>query len=183
MKRKSKFEIVGAILILIILLVFLWWLFARNQPTPETTLPPTTEQAGEGAGTVVAPVEPHVAVTTAPTIARSFVERLGSFSTESDYKNIDDVMSMASAGLQNKLKALKATALKSPAKTYYGVSTRVVTLETATETETTATINITTSRTESVNDPRSKSTRYQDVTLNLVKSGNTWLVEDYQWVE
>ncbi len=183
MERKKKFEVVGALLVLVALAFLLWWLLGRGTTEPTTNLPTTTEQAGETPTETPTTSEPRIQATTAPTIARAFVERLGSFSTESGYKNIDDVMILASAGLQNDLKNLKASALKSPAKSYYGVSTRVVTIETESESAQNASIKITTSRTESINDPRSQTVRYQDITLNLVKSGNTWLVEDYSWLE
>ncbi len=183
MERRKKLEIVGSILLLIALVVFLWWLLTKDtidtSPLPSTT----AGQIIEPTAVTVEPIPPHVAVTTASTIARVFVERLGSFSSESGYTNIDDVMIMASDSLQNELKNLKEKAIKSQGDSYYGVSTRVISLKVESETESTASIKITTSRTESVNDPLSKEVRNQEIVLNLVKSDNTWLVEDYFWQE
>lgn len=183
MERRTKLEVTGAVLLLIILVVFLWWLLTKDTVSPSTLPPTTAEQTTEQPVVSTTPVPPHVAITTAPTVARSFVERLGSFSSESGYTNIDDVMVMASASLQSELRNLKTQALKSQSDAYYGVSTRVISLATESETATTATVKITTSRTESIGDPRSKAVRNQDISLSLVKDGNTWLVEDYAWSE
>lgn len=183
MERRKKLEITGAVLLLILLLVFLWWLLTKEAVSPSQLPPTTAEQTQPQPAVSITPVPPHVAITTAPTIARSFVERLGSFSSESGYTNIDDVMVLASTSLQSELRNLKAQALKSQSDAYYGVSTRVISLATESETETTAAITITTSRIESIGDPRSKEVRNQEISLNLVKEGNTWLVEDYSWAE
>lgn len=182
MERKSKIEIILAILVLLALAVLLWWLLLKKPTTPDTTLPTNTEQANPSTSPEVVPTD-DIQVTTAPTIARTFVERLGSFSTESGYKNIDDVMVLATDSLQNELKNLKNQALSAPESTYYGVSTRVVSLTTDNESDAKAEITILTQRTESIDDPRAKETRYQNIELTLVKDGEDWLVEDYTWLE
>jgi len=183
MEHKTKFEIVLAVLILIALAFLLWWLLLKKPATPEVNLPATTEQATPSTPTPEVTPTNDVQITTAPTIARTFVERLGSFSTESGYKNIDDVLVLATDSLQKELKSLKATALKAPAGAYYGVSTRVISLETEEESASTALISILTQRTESIADPLAKEYRYQSIDLSLVKSEDTWLVKDYTWIE
>jgi len=183
MKRRT--EIIVAIVIILALILLLFFLLRK--PAAEEVVPepvqdfPTTadgrviERVSEVASdTIEAPVD---------AIARTFVERFGSFSSDVDYINVEEVKQLATTGLAVQLDTLLANVRGETSSSYYGVSTRVITLDVTTNSETSATVEITTQREESIDSPSNTSVRYQDITLDLTKSGDKWLVSSFTWGE
>ena len=183
---RRQIEVIAAVLILVLLGCLLWWFLRPAAQVVETTkqatktLPAQSATTTQATETPVAPVKQKLPPT-AQTIGRSFVERFGSFSNESEYKNIEDVMSMATPALQAKLATLAEEAKKSTNPAYYGISTTVISVKTTGTTDTQVKLTITTLRSESIDSPANKVTRSQDMKLTLVKSGEDWLVDDYIW--
>lgn len=176
--NKKTWEVIIAIAIVLGLIVLMLFLLLREKKA-ETEVPSDTvpvvefpEEIDLSAGPVEYLPNP---------VARSFVERFGSFSTESDYANVDDVMTLATSSLQARLQSIAEEARRDISSSYYGVSTRVIAMEVTTETENTASMKITTQRQESIDSPANTSTSYQEIDLQLVKNGDTWLVDDFQW--
>ncbi len=197
MVSKRKLEIAVAVAVLIMVIILLWILFKRDKPdvtsTPETpppetiVTPPTVNPANI----------PTPGVVSATTIARTFIERFGSYSTETDFANVDDIRVLAtpsflansasSAGscgcFQAEMDQQVAVLRQGmdPDGGYTGVSTTIISIKTQTEAETSTTFLITTQREESVGNPGNTTVRYQDVEISLVKSGDDWLVDDVTW--
>lgn len=184
---RRKIEILLALLVLIVLGVLLWWLFHKAVvPTQDTntqttkTLPQQTTTQTTGDAQTTTTIKQNLPPT-AQTIARSFVERFGSFSNESEYKNIQDVMSMATPRLQTDLKKLAEDAKKATNTAYYGISTTVISLKATNTTDTQVDLTISTRRSESIESPANTTTRSQDIKVTLVKDGENWLVDAYTW--
>lgn len=183
---RRKVEVIVAVLILILLGIFLWWFLHRTPATTEVakqttkTLPAQTDVTTDTTAAPAAAVKQKLPPT-AQTIGRSFVERFGSFSSESEYKNIQDVMSMATPALQTKLAALAEEAKKSTSTAYYGISTTVVTVKSTKTTDTQVNLTITTLRSESIDSPANTTQRSEDIKLTLLKDGEDWLVDSYEW--
>lgn len=178
---KKKVEFLIAIIVILGLLIALVILFWN----------PKTEERSDTPGEIVTPAETERVSTVdsrtlespPEVIARSFVERFGSYSTDIDYLNVDDVKSLATAALSTQLDILLTDARNDPDTGYYGVSTKVLTIDSVTQTETTASFDITTQRIESFDTPANTSSRNQDIEVTLIKNGNRWLVDGYTWIE
>lgn len=177
---KRKIEILIAILVLLGVIVLLWFLL-RGDQTPD-----------EGPDTRPEPVETDDMFFEEPTsaadpvvlphpIARTFVERFGSFSTESDYSNVDDVLGIVTPELRTSLLAIAEEARAEQGDAYYGVSTSVISITVVDETETSANVDITTQRQESFGSPGNTQARFQDIELDMIKNGDDWLVSGFQW--
>lgn len=177
--NKKTWEVLGAILILVIFIIVL--VIALS-----TSKEPQPDDVGIS-DTVPEVIFPDVPVATGDPVimpnpvARAFVERFGSFSTESDYANIEDVMALATSGLQSRLQGIIAEARRTAGSAYYGVSTRVIAMEVVEETETSASLRITTQRQESIDSPANTTSSYKEIDVKLVREGDTWLVNDFSW--
>lgn len=180
MPSRRKIEIVVAIVILILLLILLF--FVYRKPKPATPSPEPTPNAQ-----VVPPVNPvdvpTAGVVSASTVARTFIERFGSYSSESNFANVEDVMRLATPTYQQTLDAIVADYRRQLAAVdgYSGISTVVITIKTVSESETATEFLITTQREEAVGNPGNTTLRYQDAEVSLVKSGDTWLVNALTW--
>ncbi len=194
MERKKIIEIIIAVLVLLGLIWFVLWTITIGNVEEDTldaqeasnTLPSTpntpltvssVDASTEGVG--LKPTR-----TTASTVARTFVERIGSYSSESDYQNVEDVMGLVTANLAT---TLEKDAEKARAKTpteeggYYGISTSYIGAKTVTESDTGITLLVQTQREESFGSPDNTSVRYQSVTLVLVEEEGAWKVSAYTW--
>ena len=192
MERKTQIEIAFAALVILLLLVGgIWWKWS-TQPaeisappttgalTPSRTTPTNTQDPTSGSENV----PPSIQETSPSTVARTFVERLGSYSTEADAENLEDLFPMATASFQNELEVLVRESRASSDGSYYGVSTIVVTAPvTVSFTATQSVLVMTTQREETIDTPGNTTVSYQSITVTLVKSGTTWLVSDYSWSE
>lgn len=186
MERKRIKEI-GIALGIVLALVGVIWLLTRGQaPEPiiqsaikTPALPISTTQTSPTDSTSV----PAPQVVSASTVARIFVERIGSYSSESDYQNVDDVQSMVTVELANKLAkdAEKARAQSPLNGGYYGISTSYVGSATVQESETSITLLVQTQREESFGSPGNSEVRYQTIELGLVFQEDSWKVSTYTW--
>lgn len=182
---KRKMEIILAILVLVGLVVLLLaLLLPKKEETEEERIvreqvelsekrkqmPPTTVDAYNRA------TDPNV-------IARNFVERFGSFSSDVNYLNVEDVLPLAAASLQNRLQQLANDARSRADGQYYGISTYIIASEEISKTDTSARYELLTQRNESIEHPQNTSVRYQHIDVELIKEGDLWYVNNYQWKE
>jgi len=184
MTRKTEVILAVSVLVLLILVIGFLLLQGKKAPVVQTNTPPPVV-TGTGVPEVPPANIPKNTTVSAGTVSKMFVERLGSYSSESDFVNIDDILSLATASFQNSLKKI-ANDARAKAKAddaYYGISTRVISQSAKEETDTTATMKLTTQRSESIGSPGNTTVRYQDITVNLVKEGTTWKVSGFTWAE
>ncbi len=180
MERKKVLELLfalGVIALLVIALV----LYLKNRKEPlfgdpdrtiiEANLPENFDPSVVFGAPVATP-EP---------VARTFVERYGSFSSEAGYENIDDIIALGTPAMKEQLETIAAEARLSGGSDYYGISTRVISVKTLEQTEATAVLEVETQRTETISSPANTSTRYQKIRLNMEKIDGKWLVNGFQW--
>jgi hypothetical protein len=189
MERKRVIELGIAIAILSALIFLVWWML-RDVREPDSEIAIETAQDLPKTNTTTAQVAidpeevPRVQEVSAGTVARTFVERIGSYSSESDYQNVDDVLGIVTDVLKKQLEkdAEKARA-QAPEDNggYYGISTSYVGAKTTEESETQITLLVQTQREESFGSPGNSEVRYQQVEVTLVKEGSEWRVDSYTW--
>lgn len=182
MLSRRKIEVIVAIVILIILVLLL--IFFLRKPKEEVIQTPEPEQVTQELPAVRPEDIPTPGVVSASTVARIFIERFGSYSSESDFANVEDVMALATPTYQEELEATVDGYRRQADENagYTGVSTVVISVKTTSESEAATTFLITTQREEAVGTPGNTTLRYQDAEVSLVKSGDDWLINDLVWL-
>ncbi|MFA6017973.1 MAG: hypothetical protein WCT28_01280 [Patescibacteria group bacterium] len=190
MERKTKIEIAVAVGIILIFLGFIvWWKWPvaqiQDSVVPSTSNIPASTSKTTDSNAVSDVVEPPVVKeTSASTVARTFVERFGSYSSEADAANIEDVLSMATPSFQKQLEKLVKDVRAASDGAYYGISTVVITTPKIISASSTQTVlSMTTQREETIDAPGNTLVKYQSITVTLIKSGTTWLVDGYVWTD
>ena len=181
-------KIIAILIIAIVLLLLLWLLLFREKPevTPDVTVPTDQE--------VIIPSEPSKAdlkfgeeikerSQTADVVAlsKTFVERYGSYSNESNFENLRDVMPIMTTAFAAETQTLIDSL--SASSSYYGVTSRVLTVnvETRDDVAGIASISVTTQRQEAVDSPKNVEVKYQDILLEMRLVGGEWKVSSARW--
>ena len=109
-------------------------------------------------------------------LAKIFVERYGSYSTDNNFQNLKEVESLVTDSFWSNI----SSKITNPTKQEFtGVTTKVVAMKIPQSGKTEAVVELQTKRTEEKNGNISNS--YQIVTVDMVKSGDSWLVSDAVW--
>lgn len=188
MERKRMIEIGVAIVILLALLGVIFWMTRENtaqqiEEEKNTTLP-TANTTPAPKPTYDPEDVPKAQEVSAGTVARTFVERVGSYSSESDFQNIDDVLGLVTTRLGAQLeREAKQARRQEPGGEggYYGVSTSYLGAKTTQETEASMTLMVQTQREEAFGSPGNEEIRYQAIEVVLVQEGGVWKVDAYTW--
>ena len=190
MTRRSKIIILIVLLILALLFLFwlLWSLFRpatsiKPVETGTRPLPPTEEQLP-----TPEPEQPsveqqqHTQSASVQSLSKTFTERYGSFSSESDFANLRDVEVLMTASFAAQTQAYIDTAVAP--EDYYSVTTRVVSIavDAMDETAGMATVSIATQREEAKDEPQNISVRYQTLKLELKMEDGEWKVDSATWL-
>ncbi len=114
---------------------------------------------------------------------RPFAERFGTYSNQSNFKNLKDLMPSMTERMRAWAQERVTVEEKAPFQSVYkGTTTRAlaVKIESLDEAGGLATVRVSTQRKESGegDDPR---TYIQDVVLRLVKQNGEWLVDSAEW--
>lgn len=117
-------------------------------------------------------------------IARSFVERYGSFSNQGNFENLTDLYPLMTKKFQEKTKAFieERLANRKPNQEYYGITTVVLNVETLESAPDRVVFLIKTQRQESTAQTLNAKIYYQDVKLILVSENNFWKVDSLEWL-
>lgn len=110
-------------------------------------------------------------------LAKVFVERYGTYSTDNDWQNIKDVQTLVTQSLWSKISAPMYS--KTTSQSFVGVTTKVISLDLAMWSDAKATVGLKTTRTEEKNGI--VTIRYQNATVNLVKQNTVWLIDKISW--
>ncbi|MBT3690481.1 hypothetical protein HOE31_02695 [bacterium] len=132
-------------------------------------------------------VEPEVIINLTPievtvtTVANNFAERFASYSSDSGFLNLEEVKLLSTNLLKVKLNEMIEDSEGSDE--FYGISSKVLKtdINALDEENGNANIIITLQREETIGSEI--SVIYQDLELNLVEAGNSWLVNDFEWLE
>ena len=113
-------------------------------------------------------------------LARSFVERYGSFSNQSDFANLQELLPFMTGALRQDALARMARPASAGAA-YAGTTTKALAIKEQKVSEASATFLITTQRRESTAQNPSARVYYQDIELTLLKIGEDWKVDRAAW--
>lgn len=184
MDNKKKKILWGLIIILVIAaLVWLVIVLQKDQ------LPPSEDPYSiEGqpvfkteSKQLVLEVPPAQASTefTVTNLAKTYVARFGSWSTDNQGKNLDQLMSLSTASMQEYLQNIE---INYDRPDFYGVATKSMssTVNNLDEDNGQAEIVVHTQRVEN-NKNTEEKIYYQDVVVNLVQAGDQWLVNQVSW--
>lgn len=189
LSNRSKALLAGLFIIaaIVLILIFLPSPGAEPEPTPESVISKEIEEPVEVSIPEQVPLEiseQEVVELSAATIGTIFVERFGSYSTESNLANIEDVLPLTTEKYRQELTQLISNVRAAgPSSQYYGVTTRVVT-SSATNTNIeigTATLTILTQREETIGELTNTSLKYQSIIVEMQKVGDDWRVDDAIW--
>lgn len=206
MSRRAKIVIAAVIILLLLLLGA--FLFLRTQSgipgMPEglggppangskTSLPVNYSGGSFNANVSVPVNQPAPVVPKKPddkaalkTVARTFAEMYGSFSTEGNFQNIVDAEFYMTDAFKARSDVFVADARSKPqAAGFAGTTTRalfdpqITALDAAAGT---ASVTVKTQRRESGSTIGSDKVYYQDLKLEFIKSGDSWKVDSATWV-
>ncbi len=115
-------------------------------------------------------------------LSKVFVERYGSYSNESDFANIKDVLPIMSEAFANRSQSFIDNNVAP--EEYYGVTTRVISVK-ADDIDDGSEVGsaiITTQKEETKDSPQNSEVRYQEIELEFVKEAGVWKVDSANWL-
>lgn len=184
---RAKLLIAG-VLVLIAVVLILWWPRRGKTPPPAPTANQTNQQVTTNSQSTATPT-PATPLTaeqrqaaSAETVAKSFIERFGSYSSESEAQNLEDLLPLTTASYRAKMEAQIADLRAAGASDeYYGVSTRLLTLTEVSMGESSAEFSALTQREEAKGTLGNTSVKYQTLNVTLQLVGEDWLVSGASW--
>lgn len=187
MSRRKKIIYAASLIVILLLILLVWLLTHKTTPAPTPVAEPQVNEEPHVASRDEAMVPPaieeatSVADATLESLSTSFTERYGSFSTESDYANLKDVMPLMTEAFAASTSAAIASA--TPEADYYGVTTRVlnVTVESRDDAAGTARVRVSTQRQEAKGGVQNLSVKYQEIVLDFVTEEGGWKIDAADW--
>jgi len=115
------------------------------------------------------------------TLAKTFAERFGSYSNESEFANLADLETLMTFRFQDELDAMVASTEVSDM--YRGITTQVVSINITSidDDAGVATVSVLTQREEAIGGPTNTEVRYETLVLELLKISGVWKVDDATW--
>ena len=113
-------------------------------------------------------------------LASAFVERYGSYSNQTDFENLTDLMTFMSQSLKNWAENLidsKRVNSNSQAP-YYGVTTKVLKTEIIEFTDELVKIKVATQKSEMFGTDYNSKVSYEDLMVSLIKEDGVWKVNE-----
>ena len=203
MSLRARLFIIISLVILIILgiSIFLSVRFGKKTPTPTSTeqnLPAAQETVVPNTETPNTPVVETPAVNppvsasnpeeieknAAKQLAKVFIERYGTYSTDNGSENILEVKSLVTTALWTTLSAKISNQTinenQAPTVAFSGMSTQVFNAELSNWTQTGATVTTQLVRTEEKNGTR--TVKHQNAEITMIKQNGQWLVQNFKWL-
>lgn len=183
---------VGVVLLLIISGIILWFNFRPTEvvePPADPSkiqIPTGLPQSSASAG-ITDDSSPIVEVSleaNLKAVASTFAERFGSYSNQNNFSNLDDLSSLMTVKMKAWVDNYKAAqAPVSADEPYYGVTTQAVAVKISSFDEDLgrAKIVVSTQRQENKGSTVNPRVSYQDLELDLVKTGQGWKVDVAEW--
>lgn len=186
MERRTKIIIIVVVGVLLIVGVAGWW-YWNQQSTEQIDQQNNEESSGLPRDVVVGQGdEPQVSVTgpqqfSAEVVARLFAERFGSFTNVDNFAGISLVESYitSSFGQWYNSNYLSQLQERYPGPEYGGETVKVLGVDVLSESENEAIARVRTQRT--VRTSTTEDVRYQTLRLDMIKTGDAWLVDGAFW--
>lgn len=181
----KKYIIIAAILIVGFVLLFL--LFTRPMSSPINNQPLINNQAIINNQPLVNNQPQELTLEQEADLrkkelmieARNFIERYGSFSTDSQFTNLYELKDeMTNRFWQETEKYIASQQIKK-SQEFYGVSTKVLNISENNSSNNLIIYSALTQRKETKN--QTEKILYQSAELKMVKQGNGWLVDGVSW--
>ena len=187
MSRRTKISIIVIIIVLILLaLLLFFWRWVPDKPDAVIVVDPgpmidVDEPESNGPKEMLPEEEVEPVDVSLETLAKTFGERYGSYSNESDFANLYDLMPLMTDSMQDDTEDLIERVVV--ADVYYGITTRVLSTELIEYEEELgyATMNVLTQREEAMGSPQNAEVKYQTLVLEMVKQGGAWKVNKATW--
>ena len=198
MPLRTRIFIILSVIIAIVLAISIFlYISAKNKKAATTTTTPTSTTNNQTPGgsnipsnllnsngqvdttkvAVQQPTTQDIDQNASKQLAKIFIERFGSYSSDSNYQNIKDVQTLVTSNLWSSLKLMIGD--NDSTQSYTGVTTKVVATTENSWSSSAAKYTLSTMRTTSKNG--SSSTTNQDVEVSLTKVNGSWLVDGYTW--
>lgn len=191
MSLRARIFIIVSVIVLLVLSVSIF-LYVRgknknNNPVPVETTPTSTGEvvlpSGQGATEIPAGI-PVKTITPLEAqkngveqFAKTFVERYGTYSTDNESQNIKESQELVTPALWTKISA--GLDVSSSGQPFYGITTKIISTNITSWSETKATVSLKAMRTEDKNG--TISSRNQNVAVEMVKEGEKWLASSITW--
>jgi hypothetical protein len=182
-KRRNLIVLAVVIILVLFLIWILWPSVKTNDVRPivggQTEMTETVETS------LIAPLVVREDSTPtqagAEAVARSFAERFASFSYESDFANVTDLYPLMTDAYKTRQESfIKSTAASDE---YYGVSSKLISLDVVEMNDSRAIMDAHMQRTESKGSVVNVTKKYETLRLNLVFENETWLIDGANWLK
>lgn len=185
-RRQRNITILSLIALVIIILFILLFLRFKPAPAPVETNVPSPVSTQEQQEPERTPLENQQAeeresTASVQTVGKTFVERYGSYSNESNFANLRDLYPIMTEAFQAETEQfIVGTTVP---ESYYGITTRVITMNVDAYDESAgiAHMIVQTQREEAIDSPQNIAVRYQEIELTLERVNATWKVSGAQW--
>lgn len=118
-------------------------------------------------------------------LALSFTERYGSYSNQSNYANLENLLVFMTNGFADSTRQYVAEQRKKNADTsvYYGITAKAITAQTKnfSDAQGKASFLVQTLRRESIGSTTNNKSYQQNILLNMEKEDGVWKVSDAKW--
>ena len=116
-------------------------------------------------------------------IARNFAERYGTWSTDNKVDNFKSAKVYATSRMENIIEdfILNNEILSADYDGYYGVTAKALNVKLTDSNETSANLVVSVQQLETSGENLEEKTSYQSLYLELVRSGDSWLVDYAEW--
>ncbi|PIR06718.1 MAG: hypothetical protein COV55_02645 [Candidatus Komeilibacteria bacterium CG11_big_fil_rev_8_21_14_0_20_36_20] len=183
MEKEQKKKIIWLLIIVLIILGLLFILFKtadntiKRPSTNETNEPLelTPPSSNLEYNPSVEPAESNTEFD-AVNLAKNFVARFGSWSTDSQGHNLTELLPLSTTRMRNYLESMEIN----PNEEFNGVTTKSLSVQIVFLDETEAELIVSAQRIETKNDLEPRI-YYQDAGVQLVRSGGQWLVDSIAW--
>jgi len=192
MSLRARIFIIASIVMLLILGVSIFLIINKNKTalTPENGATPADQS-----GSLPTTMSPASIATSIPEglpaktatpleaekngvqqLAKVFVERYGTYSSDNNSQNIQDVQSLVTKSLWAKLSGRTAV---NGTGSFVGMTTKVIGMDLTSWSDGKATVRLQTARTEEKNGKI--TTYYQNADVEMVKQDGMWLADKLTW--
>lgn len=181
-KRRKKLIIIGITILVIIGILFLILRMGREPIVNDlkvTEKPPVLKVPSAKFEYQPVTKPPMTKVEfTVMNLAKSYASRFGSWSTDNQGHNLQELLVLSTATMKSYLNSIQLE----PADNFRGVTTKSLSAEILSLEPSAAEVLVGTQHIETDSNLNEK-TYYQDIKVSLVKNGDEWLVDKTNWQE
>ncbi len=119
-------------------------------------------------------------------LAMSFTERYGSYSSDADFKNLDDIMPMVTEKMAKEIEGKKEGTFENvntEAQMFQGFTTKALSFSLDETSDTQASVTVGTQRLTYLGSGKDANVSYWKIKLKFIKIGAEWKIDDAQWLQ